>query len=195
MPTPATLSLAVGSDEILAGFMIAAGALLILAGIPGARRWLGQRKSTGLDRAKGKASAAAPKRDQLAGDIEELTRLCAAQLDKRAARIESLLERADVAIARLEELGDDLAESASAEGQTRLGVRRVRHGGGARRAESGASISSDSPGAGAGKGATEVDPLAREVYQLADSGKSPVEIASALEEQVGKVELILALRS
>lgn len=38
------------------------------------------------------------------------------------------------------------------------------------------------------------DPLAAEVYQLADEGRSPVEIAQQLDEQVGKVELMLALR-
>lgn len=38
------------------------------------------------------------------------------------------------------------------------------------------------------------DPLTRSVYELADSGRSPVEIARKLDEQVGKVDLILALR-
>jgi hypothetical protein len=32
------------------------------------------------------------------------------------------------------------------------------------------------------------------VYELADGGRDPVEIARALDEQIGKVELILALR-
>ncbi|MBT8484329.1 MAG: hypothetical protein KJO43_02035, partial [Phycisphaerae bacterium] len=38
------------------------------------------------------------------------------------------------------------------------------------------------------------DPLARAVYELADLGEDPVTIARRLDEQVGKVELILALR-
>lgn len=39
-----------------------------------------------------------------------------------------------------------------------------------------------------------LDPVAIEVYRLADSGKRPLEIARQLDEHVGKVELILALR-
>lgn len=38
------------------------------------------------------------------------------------------------------------------------------------------------------------DPMANRVYELADSGLSSVEIASALHEHTGKIELILALR-
>ncbi|NNF42388.1 MAG: hypothetical protein HKO59_10205 [Phycisphaerales bacterium] len=38
------------------------------------------------------------------------------------------------------------------------------------------------------------DPLASAVYELADLGEDPVTIARRLDEQVGKVELILALR-
>jgi cytoskeletal protein RodZ len=40
-----------------------------------------------------------------------------------------------------------------------------------------------------------LDPLTRSVYELADSGCSTVDIARQLDEQIGKVELILALRS
>lgn len=38
------------------------------------------------------------------------------------------------------------------------------------------------------------DPLTQSVYDLADAGKSPPEIASETGEHLGKVELILALR-
>jgi len=41
---------------------------------------------------------------------------------------------------------------------------------------------------------TERDPFTQQVYDLADAGKNPVEIASQLNEQTGKVELVLALR-
>jgi hypothetical protein len=58
--------------------------------------------------------------------------------------------------------------------------------------------SSAEAGAGQGSAAREpaepVDPLAEAVYRLADQGRKPVEIARQLDEQVGKVELILALR-
>jgi hypothetical protein len=39
-----------------------------------------------------------------------------------------------------------------------------------------------------------LDPLTRSVYEHADTGLSALEIAQQLDEQVGKVELILALR-
>ena len=39
-----------------------------------------------------------------------------------------------------------------------------------------------------------LDPLTRSVYEHSDAGLSPVQIARQLDEQVGKVELILALR-
>lgn len=39
-----------------------------------------------------------------------------------------------------------------------------------------------------------IDPLTRQVYDLADAGRTPLSIARDLNEQVGKVELILALR-
>ena len=38
------------------------------------------------------------------------------------------------------------------------------------------------------------DDLTRNVYRLADAGHDPVAIAQQLNEHVGKVELILALR-
>jgi hypothetical protein len=42
---------------------------------------------------------------------------------------------------------------------------------------------------------TTLDPLTRRVYELSDAGHNPVDIARALDEQIGKVELILALRA
>jgi hypothetical protein len=38
------------------------------------------------------------------------------------------------------------------------------------------------------------DPLARAVYELADAGRTPVQIAGELNEHTGKIELILNLR-
>ena len=39
-----------------------------------------------------------------------------------------------------------------------------------------------------------LDPLTQSVYELADTGYQPLQIAQELDEQVGKVELILSLR-
>ena len=38
-------------------------------------------------------------------------------------------------------------------------------------------------------------PMTRSVYELSDSGQDTVSIARELDEQIGKVELILALRA
>jgi hypothetical protein len=38
------------------------------------------------------------------------------------------------------------------------------------------------------------DPLNRRIYEMADQGLPPVEIARSLNQQTGKVELVLALR-
>ncbi|TVQ63470.1 MAG: hypothetical protein EA379_03955 [Phycisphaerales bacterium] len=42
--------------------------------------------------------------------------------------------------------------------------------------------------------ADEPDPINHRVCQLADAGKDSAEIAAALDEPIGKVQLILALR-
>jgi len=49
-------------------------------------------------------------------------------------------------------------------------------------------------GGGANPGGS-LDPLVRSVHELADAGLAPIEIAHRLDEQVGKVDLILALRA
>jgi len=40
----------------------------------------------------------------------------------------------------------------------------------------------------------KTDPLSAQIFDLADQGMPPVEIARSLDQQTGKVELILALR-
>jgi hypothetical protein len=106
----------------------------------------------------------------IARDAEELAVRLAAQIDARAERLERLIEAADSRLAALEELAD-------------------------------AGMLHPSPGAapaptGRAVGAVSIEPdgLSRRVYELADSGNAPAEIARALGEHVGKVQLILALR-
>jgi len=43
--------------------------------------------------------------------------------------------------------------------------------------------------------ALEADPATKAIYQLADLGRPPLEIAQELNEHVGKIELVLALRA
>lgn len=41
---------------------------------------------------------------------------------------------------------------------------------------------------------TDVDPATRQIYALADEGLEPMEIAQRLDQHLGKVQLVLALR-
>ncbi len=106
-------------------------------------------------------------------DLQDLTRRLAAHLDNKAARLEKLLGEADQRIAQLERHG---VQAPPRQGDGSNAVVEVRP------FESSASR-------------TGSDPLSREVCDLADTGLSPVQIAQQLDEQIGKVELILALRS
>jgi hypothetical protein len=89
----------------------------------------------------------------------------AAQLDNKAERLDLLIREADERLAALEE-----AARWAPDGAGRI------HGDRAQAEED------------------ALDPLAAAVHRLADEGRSPVEIARELDEQVGKVELVLALR-
>ena len=56
------------------------------------------------------------------------------------------------------------------------------------------AVGTASPTSAPQTNAPALDPFTRQIYELADAGKSAVEIASQLNEQTGKVELVLALR-
>lgn len=102
---------------------------------------------------------------QMMVELEDLTRRFSAQLDAKSMRLERLLEEADQKIAQLKQLRD--APGIAEDVQ-------ANH----------ASAEVPEP----------VDPLAAEIYRLSDAGKRPRDIARQLDEQVGKVELILNLR-
>lgn len=111
-------------------------------------------------------------------------------LDARAAALGALIREADARIAELTALRDELSELRA--GPDRSTEPYVGDAFAPRR-----SVSAARPGVvGGGRAGGLVcsDPVADRVYELADSGRSPVEIAGALQEHTGKVELILALR-
>lgn len=123
--------------------------------------------------------AAGRKRSEHSGPsaegIEQVRHL-AVLLDNKAERLEQLIAEAD---RRIEALG----------GQ--------RHDGGEPH-HRGSSVETSSHNARSAPVRSvpkePLDPLTRSVYELADDGRSPVEIARELDEQIGKVDLILALR-
>jgi hypothetical protein len=102
----------------------------------------------------------------LSSHLADTARRLSAQLDNKARRLEVLIRQADERITAL---------SGTANGPPSA------QAGGSR-------TETSSPGA------APLDPLTRSVYEHADTGLSPLEIAQQLDEQVGKVELILALR-
>lgn len=179
--------LGLSQTSSIAAIFLCAGLLVILA--PALVRWLKRVPQTRFAPPSVQARAEALSRvardhetlETLMKDVRELTRLCAQQLDSRAERIEKLLEQADERIGRLESSSGPRRESPLVETKPAVPSRAARP---ASRLDISGRSPTESP----------QDPLARQVYELADQGRSPVEIAGSLEEHVGKVELILALR-
>jgi len=179
----------------LPGLLLAAGVLLVgLAVWRSLRKKLQRsfrqaRESAGerIERVRGKATAG--ERDRIESymtDAEELTRRLAAILDNKAARAEAMIDRAEQRLAELEAREGGRAEAASDRAPT-VETRRVAP---AREPEP-----EPEPEVRADAVRYELaDPVAVDIYRLADEGKTAVEIAQALEEHTGKVELILALR-
>lgn len=98
------------------------------------------------------------------------------RLENKAERLEQLIEQAEVRIIQLNKLVNRLAiEQTEDSGTAKASDQVTRQS---------SPIPTESP-----------DPLLQKVCSLADKGHSPVEIAMQLDEQVGKVELILALRN
>ena len=108
--------------------------------------------------------------EDLMVEIEQLAKRFGAQLDAKTVQLEQLLVEADAKIERLHTV------------QSRVSDRQDT------------STHTASPGTDATPSDIPDDPVARSVYELADAGNNSAEIARALNEHVGKVELILALR-
>lgn len=126
-----------------------------------------------LRRSKGSGSPCRIRSDRLSSvacEAEELAERLAERVERHACRLEGLITEADERLKRL----DAMCRPPGA---------RPRTG----------TFSEPKPQRAAPAGAG-VDPLSQRVYGLADQGLPAIEIARKLEEQVGKVELILALR-
>jgi len=109
-------------------------------------------------------------------EIEEYAKRMGAQLDAKSMRLEKLLDEADRKLQRLESRG------LSPEAQLN-----------ATKMDGGSSDDQANPEPMPQPEAT-ADPLAQTVLELADQGHDAQSIAQQLDEHVGKVELILALR-
>jgi hypothetical protein len=180
--------LTLASDSTLFGTMLMAVAVLML----GIMVWVHTRmQSRRREGEKLSPQEKVARAQQAAGmnnemrrmmvELEELTRHFGSQLDAKSIRLEKLIREADQRIAQLSQLhkapedavegrSDQPPQARAMNGQPTAGYHENR------------SDSGD-------------DPLASSIYEMADQGDTPIEIARRLGEHIGKVELILALRN
>ncbi len=106
--------------------------------------------------------------ERLMVEIEQMAKRVGSQLDAKSIQLEKLLNEAELKIAQLQELRESLGQMSQ--------------------------LHMSQPEEADTAGPDIADPAAQKVYELADQGRTPVEIAQQLDEHLGKVELILALR-
>lgn len=150
--------------------------------------------------------------EKLMIEIEELAQRWGKRLDTKATQIDRLLEEADAKIAELKRLRGEAVDGRPREGLMRetrepregsdsaapvagLRLRMTRGDGDFAEPQSADAASRAAPPPRSDPAHEfPADPLAASVYKLADAGHESVEIAKKLNEEIGKVELILALR-
>jgi hypothetical protein len=112
-------------------------------------------------------------------ELSEMTRQMTGQIDTRAAKLEALIQEADEKISMLRSLGHEVPARGAPQGvliEAKL-------------------LESDAvPMRPAEDSIPPVDPRYAEVYDLADEGQTPQDIARQTGRPRGEVELILALR-
>ncbi|MDQ7013179.1 MAG: hypothetical protein Q9O74_04700 [Planctomycetota bacterium] len=132
------------------------------------------RRNTRHNPAAAEATATTDRIDRVMANAEELTRRLAAIMDNKAARIEVLIEHADQRLAALAEAEANAQQAAPAAAP---------------------ALHTDHETAPPAPPAPlSIDPLHRKVYDLADQGLAPVDIARQIDRPTGQIELILALR-
>ncbi len=114
--------------------------------------------------------------EQLMVEIEQLAKRLSAQLDAKSIQLEQVIKAADERIDQLKTWGQQTNESDRTEEPPWA---------------SSAIANSATPTV---PQTAADEPLAKAVYALADQGLEPADIAKQLNELIGKVELILALR-
>ena len=132
------------------------------------RELIDQLKSAGRHRGDAQSASA---------ELLESARQLAAKLDNKAARLEVLIQQADERISLMSQLSG--TGGVAQDGPPRAGAAEPD------RART--PVAANGP-------PVSLDPLTQSVYELADTGYQPIQIAQELDEQVGKVELILSLR-
>ncbi|QDU70298.1 hypothetical protein [Mucisphaera calidilacus] len=164
--------------EMLKAFLPIAGILFIIMGLYNLR-------------AKKRRSPQKPARDQLEElkqrkavkddltrvmiEVEELTRRFSSQIDAKTIKLERMIQEAEVRIDQLRQLQQQQP--------TQTPDQPLSPG---NQTPDPAETTSPTP---------PMTDLRNAVHQLADDGLDPIAIAEKLDEHVGKIELILALRS
>ena len=123
-------------------------------------------------------------------ELSEMARQMTAQLDTRTAKLELLLKEADEKILLLKRAGVDGRGTLAITGP----VPEQEGATAAAAALEGVIMEARAP-VHAAMPEPQLDPRHARVYDLADEGHSPQEIARELERPSGEIELILALRS
>lgn len=119
-------------------------------------------------------------------EIEQMAKRMGAQLDNKSARLEALIEQADKRINELKQ--------AQRESPGRSGAGKPNNNASTNARDESPS-EAPQPSEAAEPPEPPEDPLATSIYALADAGHDPIHIAQKLSQDVGKIELILALRS
>ena len=114
-------------------------------------------------------------------EVEQLAKRFATQLDAKSIEMQELMRQADERITQLKQA----VEPADAGQLMDLGSAPMDW-----TDDASQGLGRDETGAPA----KNRDALARRIYALADAGLEPADIAHELHEQIGEVELILALR-
>lgn len=129
-------------------------------------------------------SAARQDADAIHANLQDIARKLSAQLDNKAERLEQLIQQADERLARLE-----ASPAKNTNHAPTPAPRKVI-------SQSPTSTTDEPPVAAQARTEPEpTDSLRRAIYALADRGRSALDIARELDEHLGKIELILALRS
>ena len=149
-----------------------------------------QRKATGGGAALARQRSVEREMSNLLVELSEMARQMTAQLDTRAAKLELLLKEADEKILLLKRTGINRGKNSAAAGSDSDPDAATAAGA----ALEGVIMEARAP-LHAAMRETQLDPRHAQVYDLADEGHSPQEIARELERPSGEIELILALRS
>ena len=203
------------SQSPLLSLMLLTGVLLILISLVTMLRKRRQRVATQptareqLERGREKQRMRGDL-DQLMVELEQLTKRFSAQLDAKTLQLEKLIDQADRRIDELKRLQDEAPglnqapppqdaetalRAASIGTPSRTGSQpSTSHSTAAAKTTVAAANGSAFASISDRSAAREKDELVRHVYALADQGLDAGGIAHQLDEHIGKVELMLALR-